>query len=116
MHTPVWPLVAKVRESHDKLMQSTWGGGSRGNGGPWRSCPLPCVCSPEVLMEKWGWRRLPSISFLPSHGAQEPPRGAQPQGLGVASALPHLTHLFLSYQCSPIQEKPGSWEPSSNLA
>lgn len=77
MLTLVWPLVAKVTDSHDKLMQSTWGGGSCGNGGPWRSCSLPCVCSSEVLREKVGLEGLPSLSFLPSPGAQEePPRGA----------------------------------------
>lgn len=85
-----------------------------GWGQPWKwraleKLPIALCLLPRGAHGKVGLEEA-ALNFLLSHGAQEPPRGAQPQGLGAASALPHPTHLFLSYQCSVIQDKAGHLE------
>lgn len=117
MLTLVWPLVATVTESHDKLMQSTWGGGSCGNGGPWRSCPLPCVCSSELLREKWGWRGCPHYpSCLPLEHRRNPQEGPDPRAWGLRQSFPTLLTCFFPTRAPSSRTKPGSCKPSSNLA
>lgn len=51
MITPVWLLVAKVMENHDRLMQSSWGRGEPGNRGPGDAAHLPYICFPGCLQK-----------------------------------------------------------------
>lgn len=53
MLTPVWALVAKAMENHDRLMQSPWGRGWPWKWGPGEDADLLCIRFSGCLRRHW---------------------------------------------------------------
>ena len=119
MLTSVWPLVAKVTESHDKLMQSTWGGGSVEMGDP-EKLPI-CLAStlPGAHGKELAGGGCPELPSSPSHGQEWPdPRDwrlhqllFRPHPTPPHPTPPHLTCFFPT-----IFPPPGRNWAAGNLA
>lgn len=57
MLTPVWALVAKAMDNHDRLMQSPWGRGQPWKWGPGEDAHLLCIHFPGCLRRGTGCTR-----------------------------------------------------------